>query len=372
MDGSEQSQAKTVSNDANAEKPARKPRAKAKAKVNSDAALNVPTVAKSAFNILIVAQAGRLQYEALLFAAALRQNTPNFAGRLIVAEPQPSAHWDHDPRIAPHIRKLLQETYGATIRPFTNTLFGQTYPYGNKIEALATLPAGENFIFFDTDTMILGDLSQAQIDFSHPTASMRREGTWPVEDLYWPGYTAIWKSLYDKFDLPFEQTLDLSEPDEYWERYLYFNAGWFLGSDPVAFSNLFTRYATEINEDPPEELVIQPLNPWLDQVALPLVVTALGGGRPGPALDGFDGALTCHYRTLPLLYARESDTVVAQFEQIVNNPDLRPVFAEYAPFKRMAFQGDGAKVRGLFNREKLPRFENRYRQIIKAEGLWMR
>ena len=35
---------------------------------------------------------------------------------------------------------------------------------------------------------------------------MKREGTWPEEELYWPGYTAVWKSLYDKFGLEFEST----------------------------------------------------------------------------------------------------------------------------------------------------------------------
>jgi hypothetical protein len=40
------------------------------------------------FNIMIVGQSGRLQYEALLFVASLRQNSPQFRGRMIVVEPQ--------------------------------------------------------------------------------------------------------------------------------------------------------------------------------------------------------------------------------------------------------------------------------------------
>ncbi|ARO13973.1 hypothetical protein BVG79_00621 [Ketogulonicigenium robustum] len=321
---------------------------------------------------MIVAQAGRLQFEALVFAASLRRNAPNFTGAFIVAEPQPSSHWDSDPRISPQIRAILADTYGARIVPFTNRDFGQSYPYGNKIEALSALPAGENFIFFDTDTLILGDISTAQIDFSRPTASMRREGTWPVEEVYWPGYTAIWKSLYDKFDIPFDPTLDLSEPDEYWERYLYFNAGWFTGSDPAAFEAYFREYACGIRDNAPEELVIQPLHPWLDQVALPLVIAKLGGGRPGPAMDGFDGALTCHYRTLPLLYAREDAATIAAFEGIVKDDAIRDVLKTYPAFDKMVFQNQGAKVLALFDKNKPPRNEQRYRQRIKAEGLWIR
>ena len=37
-------------------------------------------------NILIVAQAGRLTYEAVLFVASLRAHAPGFAGRVLVAE----------------------------------------------------------------------------------------------------------------------------------------------------------------------------------------------------------------------------------------------------------------------------------------------
>ncbi|TCM85180.1 hypothetical protein EV216_10831 [Rhodovulum steppense] len=51
------------------------------------------------FDVVIVGQAGRLQYEAVLFAAALRASDPDFAGSLIVAEPQPGPLWPADPRM---------------------------------------------------------------------------------------------------------------------------------------------------------------------------------------------------------------------------------------------------------------------------------
>jgi hypothetical protein len=47
-------------------------------------------------------------------------------------------------------------------------------------------------------------------------------------------------------------------------------------------------------------LAIQSLDPWLDQVVLPLVIHSFGGGRPALELDGLDGDITCHYRLLPL------------------------------------------------------------------------
>ena len=185
------------------------------------------------FNIAIVGQQGRLAYEALIFAASLRHCSPDFAGRLIVAEPQPGKLWENDPSIKNADVRAALEALGADIIPFESRYFGQAYPYGNKIEMLRELPKGEPFVFFDTDTLITGDITAVPFDFDRPTASLRCEGTWPEPQLYGPGYAGLWKSLYDKFDLDFESSLDLSQPDEYWRRYLYFNAGFFFISLPA-------------------------------------------------------------------------------------------------------------------------------------------
>ena len=327
--------------------------------------------AAQAFNIMIVGQNGRLQYEALLFVASLRAASPGFAGRVVVAEPQPGPLWPEDPRMSADLRAALTDL-GATVAPFESRHFGASYPYGNKIEGLQAMPAGEPFVFFDSDTLVTGDLARVPFDFAHPTASMRREGTWPVEELYWPGYTAIWSSLYDRFGLDFASSLDLSQPDEYWERYLYFNAGWFCGSDPKPFGEAFCDYALSVRNDPPAPMAIQPLDPWLDQIVLPLVIHRFGGGRPGPGLAGLDGDVTCHYRLLPLLYARESDATVAHLEAVAAPNKIKKLLKAHEPFKRFIYQGRGAKVRAMFDRTALPRQEKQMRNQIKAAGLWMR
>ncbi|MEL6594970.1 MAG: hypothetical protein AAFQ47_03460, partial [Pseudomonadota bacterium] len=141
---------------------------------------------KKPFNIVIVAQAGRLQYEAILFAASLRANSPKFAGKLLIAEPQPGPLWPGDPRIKPDVRALLEDALGATVVPFENRHFGAAYPYGNKIEALTALPANEPFVFFDTDTLVLDEITQVPFRFTRPQASLRRENTWPKLELYGP------------------------------------------------------------------------------------------------------------------------------------------------------------------------------------------
>ena len=327
--------------------------------------------ANQSFNVMIVGQGGRLEYEALLFCESLRAMSPGFAGRLIVAEPQPGALWREDPRMSADIKTELA-AMGAEVVPFESRHFGQDYPYGNKIEGLAALPAGTPFVFFDTDTLITGPLEDIDWPFERPSASMKREGTWPVEELYWPGYGAIWKSLYDKFDLDYESSLDLSQPDEYWQRYLYFNAGWFFGADPAVFGELFLKYALAVRDDAPAELVIQPLDPWLDQVVLPLVIHALGGGRPGPELAGLDGAVSTHWRVLPLLYARESDLAIEVLETVTSPNKVKKLLKNYEPFKRMIYQGRGRKVRAMFDRSNLPPKEQQIRNKIKSAGFWMR
>jgi len=324
------------------------------------------------FNILIVAQNGRLQYEAVLFAASLRHCAPDFKGRLIVAEPQAGPMWDTDPQINNHDVRELLEHLGAEIVPFETRHFGSSYPHGNKIEALMVMPKGEPFVFFDTDTLITGPLSKVDFDFDRPSASMRREGTWPTEELYGPGYNETWGALYERFGLDFASSLDMSQPDEYWQRYLYFNAGWFFYRCPHEFGKRFAEFALEIRDSTPDALVCQELDPWLDQVALPLVIHSLGGGRPGPELDGLDGDVSCHYRLLPLLYARESDHVVDVLETVTSPNKIKKVIKQYDPIKRMIFQRRGLKVRAMFDRENLPNMEKKIRNQIKREGFWMR
>jgi hypothetical protein len=324
----------------------------------------------TAFNILAIAQSGRLEYEAILLAASLRHSDPGFGGTLYFGEPQPGPKWDHDPRIAAKTRALL-ESLGATILPFDSAAFGSSYPHGNKIEALAALPDAP-FLFLDTDTLITGPLSAIPFDFAKPAASMRREGTWPQIELYGPSYAETWKSLYDRFQLDYPSSLDLSQPEDYWQRHLYFNAGWFFHQSPHAFGNRFLAYAKSIRDNRPDALVCQEIYPWLDQIALPLVIHSFGGGRPGPGLGALDGDATCHYRSLSLLYARESDLAVQVLEDVARTPSLRPTLRDWDAVKTLVYQNKGRKARALFDRENLPRREQMIRNTLRREGLWLR
>ena len=133
--------------------------------------------------LLIVAQSGRLTYEAVLFAASLKHSAPDFAGKFVVAEPQSGPLWLRDPSISDPGAWELLEQLGANIRPFQSQHFGAAYPHGNKVEALSVLDPGEPFVFFDTDTLITGPINDVAFDMSRPSASMARENTWPEPQL---------------------------------------------------------------------------------------------------------------------------------------------------------------------------------------------
>ena len=97
------------------------------------------------------------------------------------------------------------------------------------------------------------------------------------------------------------------------------------------------------------------------------------GGARDSLPDGYlDGSTSCHYRTFPLLYARESDHVVATLEEVCAPNWIKKVLKSYEPIKRLVYQGKGQRVRALFDRDNLPRREQAIRNKIKSEGLWMR
>ena len=51
---------------------------------------------------------------------------------------------------------------------------------------------------------------------------------------------------------------------------------------------------------------------------------------------------------------------------------LKKVLKEHEALKRLVYQGQGRKIRALFDRNDLPRREQAIRQRIKAAGLWLR
>jgi hypothetical protein len=320
----------------------------------------------SAFDIVIVAQSGRIEHEAALFAASLRVNSPGFAGRLFVAEPQPGPLWPKDPRMSGAVRAVL-DRLDAIHLPFESPRFGAAYPQENKVAAMAALPDERPAVFFDSDTIITGEIGGLDLGAT-PTASMRRENTWPVDQPYGPEPEDIWAGLYDRFEADFASTVENSRPKSDWQRFLYFNAGLIFAPEPQRLAGTLSQIMHLIHDDPPP---CQPLDPWLDQIALPIAVTKLGGGRPTGDFNRLDGALSIHYRKMPLLFATAPDAVIEGLGKVASPNWLKKVLKRYEPFRRFLYQGAGARARDLFDRDALPGTEKPIRQELRKNGLWI-
>ena len=92
------------------------------------------------YNILIIGQSGRLQYEAIMFLASLRQSTPDFNGQVFVAEPQHNEHWTQNPAITdPEIRGLIN-ALGGKISPLENKYFREYTPMGTRLKRALSCP----------------------------------------------------------------------------------------------------------------------------------------------------------------------------------------------------------------------------------------
>ena len=293
--------------------------------------MELPVWPTTAFNMLIVAQRGRLGFEAALFALSLRRTNPGFGGKLFVATPVAGDLWPQDPSLPTGPLRNLLSQQDVEFVGFESRNFGQTYPFGNKIEAFEVLPAGQPFAFFDSETLITAALSDVPFNFDRPGASRRCEGTWPKITTESPDHATIWRALYDRFGLNFAGSLDHTRAVADWRRYLYFNAGFFYYRCPKVFGQLYRECAVNIRQSPPTKLARQTLDPWLDQVALPLVIHTLGGGRDSLSPGYLYGKHSCHYRLIPLLSARKSEAFVTLLEDLTTPDHVKSVFLTHAP-----------------------------------------
>ena len=84
-----------------------------------------------------------------------------------------------------------------------------------------------------------------------------------------------------------------------------------------------------------------------------------------------DGDVTCHYRNLSLLYARESEATIDAFERVAALPDIQLLMSGDAAYDRLFLQGDGRRqIRPIFAGKLLPSKEQSIRQDLRKAGLW--
>ena len=103
-----------------------------------------------------------------------------------------------------------------------------------------------------------------------------------------------------------------------------------------------------------------------------MVIHSFGGGHDALEAGHLDGTVSCHYRLLPLLHARERDLAIKTLETAIAPNKIKKVVKAYEAIRRMVYQKRGAKVRALFDQNNLPRKEKQIRNTIKRAGFWMR
>ncbi|MGB1970486.1 MAG: hypothetical protein ACPHO3_12000, partial [Paracoccaceae bacterium] len=89
----------------------------------------------------------------------------------------------------------------------------------------------------------------------------------------------IWKDCYDICGIDYPSSLDKQFSAQDWRRYLYFNASFFFHENPTKFGARFLEFAQRIKTSTRPRITRQSLDPWLDQVVLPMVIHSFGGGQ---------------------------------------------------------------------------------------------
>lgn len=98
----------------------------------------------------------------------------------------------------------------------------------------------------------------------------------------------------------------------------------------------------------------QTFDPWLDHVALQLVIHSFVGDCNPLELGYLDGKVSNHYRQLPLLYAREGGLAVDALRTALTAHKINKVIKTYELIRRMVYEKRGPKVRALFDQDNLP------------------
>lgn len=306
-----------------------------------------------------------LEYEAALALASF-QATQNI-GKITFAQPRANAFWPHPP-VSQNSDWFIQN--GAEVIQFEPRVFGPSYPIGNKIEALFALPEGKPFIFFDTDTVFLRPIDWTRIDFSAPMASLKRTDTWPNLSKSDAPRGVIWNAVYTALGHDLVQYENAGHPEHAFLRYPYFNAGVITGPCPHQLAERWLDAAVTLRDATDPLIAQQPLDPWLDQVALAPTIAALGGGVDTAGMCYLDNEATCHYRRLSLAYAREREEVIT----VIENASItaQQIITQHSAARKIIFDGIGRAIRTEFHDRAQSWDEATLRKALKSNGYWMR
>lgn len=268
-------------------------------------------------NIVFVCQRGELELKACLLAWSLHQS----AGKginLFAAIPR---HNDWD-KLSPLTINLFT-TLSVQLCYFTPS-FGETYPIGNKIDALGLLPPDEPGAFLDSDIICLGELDWQHrwetADFLAKPADM---ATWGTVEQWERVYASRGMNLPTRrVRLTVSETLSLP----------YFNAGVVAAKKPYALAERWKSIAIELQQMDG----LEPKYPWLDQISLPIAVHSLLESRwsllserynfPAHERTLSDRSIgLCHYHW-PHVIAREPRLHATLLSLLEQNPYIAPLY----------------------------------------------
>jgi hypothetical protein len=295
----------------------------------------------ASFDIMIVGQKGRLEAEAALFAASLRAADPGFAGRLFVAEPSPDRSgpptraWKTTPAPSspPSGPRSCPSTAATSARPIPTATRPRASrpPRRPPLRLLRHRHAGDRpalrhplrlrppLRLDGADEHLARDRALRPRLHRHVARALR-----PLR--------ARLRQL--PRPLPARRVL---APLPLLQR------GLVLRPLPPPLRRAPDRDDGGDPRRPPPALVCQPLYPWLDQIALPLVIHEAGGGRPGPGTRRPSTArprattARCRSSTPP------PDDRIAFLEEIAGQNRVKKVLKRHDPFRRMIYQGKGAR-----------------------------
>lgn len=260
-------------------------------------------------SVSFVCEPGRLEAQAVLLAASLRQAHPDLA--LVAAVP----------RALPTLTERALDGLGVTLVPIVNPV-SDDYPIGNKVGALGAGDTAGLRVFLDSDMLCLRAL-----DFSvlrnYPLSAK-------PADMATFGSDALWQGLYARFGLDAPRHRVVASISRHL-MYPYFNAGMVATTQAEALAATWTQTcrAVDAMQD------VNPRRPWLDQIALPLAAAqlglttcSLGNDWNYPAhikpLSGHPGLV--HYHQ-PAVVAREWTLATRTAQLLQCYPALRAVLA---------------------------------------------
>jgi hypothetical protein len=146
----------------------------------------------------------------------------------------------------------------------TENLFEQNYLIGNKFGCLNQLEGYKKKLFLDTDIICMGKLDLPQIKHNQIAIKPadRKTYTWSDED---------WKSAYREFSQTTAPVEMVKSSCFHEQMYPYFNAGVIYLNSERDFGNEWQQLSLKLDKNNN----YQNKRPWLDQLALPLIIKKL-------------------------------------------------------------------------------------------------